>query len=226
MGIFCGRRRACLVLIRLTYTSGAWTGTLLSFMQEVSEGHRAASLISRADECRLMFLSQEPRREFPPIYPYPPLGETDIGDADLGVQIHARCPGSHGLWFLSIAWSCVGGRKDIQTAESTSVMSRAYTSDSPKYEDAEIEVDYSWLDRERDLSEGVTSNLFSWMREMDGYTVGERGVYRHEWVDAFDSDDNESIHPEGDGCSATGLRNDARIGSWMASAMTRRCHSI
>jgi hypothetical protein len=30
------------------------------------------------------------------------------------------------------------------------------------------------------------------MRDMDGFTIAERDIYRHEWVDAFDSDD-ESV---------------------------------
>lgn len=81
---------------RIDLHEAAWTGTLLSFIQEpVSQIHNDSSSISRADECRLMFWTQEPPREFPPIYPYPPFGDTDISDTDLGVQLHARCPGSH-----------------------------------------------------------------------------------------------------------------------------------
>ncbi|KAI5866408.1 hypothetical protein GGS23DRAFT_602766 [Durotheca rogersii] len=171
--------------------AGAWTGTLLSFIQEPV---------------------QEPPRDFPPIYPYPPLGDTDIRDTDLGVQLHAHCPGNHGLQFLSVTWDCVGGRKDIQTTGSTSVVSRDYVMDSEQDED-------------KDLSEGVTRNLFSWMRDMDGFAVAERDIYRHEWIDAFDSDD-ESVHPEGDGRSTTGLNMDAQMGRWMASTLTRRCNSI
>ena len=213
-------------LNRIDLHAGAWTGTILSFIQEpVSPGHSYKTSISRADECRMMFLSQEPLREFPPIYPYPPVGDTDIRDTDLGVQLHAQCPGSHGLRFLSIAWDCVTGTKDIQTAESTPVVPRIFTMDNPQDEDAAVEVDYSWLDRERDLSEGVTRNLFSWMRDMDGFTVAERDIYRHEWIDTFDSDD-ESVYPEGDGGSTTGLNNDAQIGCWIAGVMTRHCNSI
>ncbi|KAH8742786.1 hypothetical protein F5883DRAFT_595205 [Diaporthe sp. PMI_573] len=171
-----------------------------------------------------MFLTQEPRREFPPMYPYPPLGETDIRDADLGVQLHAHCPAKHDLQFLSVAWNCVGGRKDIQTTGSIPVVSQDYIIDSSQAEDEAYEVDYSWLDRERDLSEGVTRNLFSWMRDMDGFTIAERDIYRHEWVDPFDSD-NKSVDPEGDGKSTIGPI-DAQMECWLANSMTRRCNSI
>ncbi|KAF4448114.1 hypothetical protein F53441_8430 [Fusarium austroafricanum] len=88
-------------LNRTDLHAAAWTGTLLSFIQEpVSPIHHDAASISRADECRLMFLTQEPPREFRPIYPYPPLGKTDIRDADLGFQLHAHCPATHGLQFF------------------------------------------------------------------------------------------------------------------------------
>lgn len=60
---------------------------------------------------------------------------------------------------------------------------------------------------------------------MDGFTIAERDIHRHEWLDAFDSDD-ESVHPEGDGGSTMGLNIDAQMGSWMASTIIRRCNSI
>ncbi|KAK6716506.1 hypothetical protein SNK04_007453 [Fusarium graminearum] len=215
-------------LNRIELHAAAWTGTLLSFIQEPMHPIQTSddkTSISRADECRLMFLIQEPRRDFPPIYPYPPLGETNIRDTDLGVQVHAHCPTSHELQFVSIAWNCVGGRKDIQTTGCISPISRD-SMEGSKAKDAKCEVDYAFLDRDRDLSEGVTRNMFTWMRDTDGFTVTEREICRHEWIDAFDSDsDDESVDPEGDGKSTTGP-SEAQVGYWLASAMTRRCDSI
>ncbi|KAH7240072.1 uncharacterized protein BKA55DRAFT_542667 [Fusarium redolens] len=133
-------------LNRIGLHAAAWTGTLLSFIQEpVSPIHHDATSISRADDCRLMFLTQELRREFPPMYPYPPLGETDIRGADLGVQLHAHCPAKHDLQFLSVAWNYVGGRKDIQTTGSVPVLSQDYIVDSSQAEDEAYEVDASTL---------------------------------------------------------------------------------
>lgn len=173
-----------------------------------------------------MFLTQEPPRDFPPIYPYPPLGDTDIKDTDLGVQLHAHCPGKHSLRFSSITWNCIGGRKDIQRTGPISVASRGRIIHHPQADEGiPIGVDYGWLDREMDMSDGVTSNLFTWMRDMDGFTVAERDIHRHEWIDAFDSDD-ESVPPEGDGCSTTGPNIAAQTGRWMAGTMTRRCNSL
>jgi hypothetical protein len=214
-------------LNRIDLHEAAWTGTLLSFIQKpVSPLPYDTKSISRADECRLMFLTQEPPRDHPPIYPYPPLGDTDIKDTDLGVQLHAHCEGKHELQFSSITWNCVGGRKDIQITGPISGASRTQVIDNLQHDtDVSVEVDYGCLDRERDLSEGVTSNLFTWMRDIDGFTVAERDIYRHEWIDAFDSDD-ESVHPEGDGASTAGLNIAGQMGRWMASTITRRCNSI
>ncbi|KPM35998.1 hypothetical protein AK830_g10567 [Neonectria ditissima] len=213
-------------LNRIDLHEAAWTGTLLSFIQEpVSPVHRDAISISRADECRLMFQCQEPPREFPPIYPYPPLGDTDIRDTDLGVQLHAHCPGNHGLQFLSLTWSCVGGTNDAQITGPIPVVSKKDTAYDQPDEDAAVEVDYGCLDRDRDLSEGVTSNLFTWMRDVDGFTLAEREIYHHEWIDVFDSDD-ESVDPEGDGGSTIGRNVAGLIGGWMAGTMTKRCNSI
>jgi len=219
--VFLRRTSGLLGLNRIDLHEAAWTSTLLSFIQEpVSLLHNDSNSISRANECRLMFLTQEPPREFPPIYPYPPLGDTDIKDTDLGVQIHAHCPGKHGLRFSSLAWNCVGGRKDIQTTGPISLGNRVYIIDNLQDdEDTVIEVDYGWLDRESDLSEGVTRNLFIWMRDMDGFTPAEQEIYRHKWMGASDSDD-ESVHPEGDGGSLSDSNIAAQMGSLIAGTMT------
>ncbi|OBS25876.1 hypothetical protein FPOA_06410 [Fusarium poae] len=214
---------------RIDLHAAAWTGTVVSFIQEpVHSRHGNSKLISQADECRLMFLSQEPPKDLLPIYPYPPFGETDIKDTDLGVQLHAHCPAKHQLQFVSIAWLCSGGRKEIQTTGFTPLISHDYSIiNSYKNEGGASEVDYTWLDRERDLSAKVTRNLFLWMRDMDGYTVAERDILRHEWIDAFgsDSDDEVSADPEGDGKSTMG-QDDAWVGRWLADSMTRRCNSL
>ncbi|KAJ3542096.1 hypothetical protein NM208_g4031 [Fusarium decemcellulare] len=204
----------------------AWTDTLISFIQEpVSTVPDNTASISRADECRLMFLTQDPQG-YPPINSYPPLGCTDIKDTTLGVQLHAHCPGSHGLRFLSITWPCVRANKGIQTTGPIYVLPKDHITNNLQEEDEAIEVDYSWLDREKEPSDCITRNMFCWMRDMDGYTVAERDIYRHEWIDAFDSSDDESLHPEGDGASTRGVDIDARLGSWVASTVTRRCNSL
>ncbi|TQN68737.1 hypothetical protein CSHISOI_06595 [Colletotrichum shisoi] len=214
-------------LNRIDLHEAAWTGTLHSFVQEPTVPLKPdSSSIARADECRLMLLAQEPPRENPPMYPYPPLGDTAIQDTDLGVQLHAHCPGQHRLQFSSITWNCIDGTKQVQTAGHSPLAPRGPAIDDGWVaEDVPVEVDYAWLDREADLSEGVTRSLFTWMRDMDGFAVAERDILRHEWIDAFDSsDDDEAVCPEGDGFSLDGLGNSSgsQVGYWLARVVTSR----
>ncbi|WQF80754.1 hypothetical protein CDEST_05768 [Colletotrichum destructivum] len=198
-GIITGAHKAflrnthgLLGLNRIDLHEAAWTGTLHSFFQEPTVPLKPdSSSITQADECRLMLLAQEPPRENPPMYPYPPLGDTAIQDTDLSVQLHANWA-SH---------SMTGGLQKTFLSRSTC------------------------LDREADLSEGVTRSLFTWMRYMDGFSVAELDILRHEWIDAFDSsDDDEAVCPEGDGFSLDGLGNGSwsQVGCWLARVMTTR----
>ncbi|KAF6825153.1 hypothetical protein CPLU01_10441 [Colletotrichum plurivorum] len=211
-------------LKRIDLHAATWTGTLHSFIQEPTTPVQPGSkCISRADKCRLIFLTQEPPRDIPPIFPYPPLGETAIQDADLDVQLHAHCPHQHRLRFVPITWNCADGTTNVQEAGQLPQVHRSVDTDGCQGGESEpIEVDYGWLDRERDTSESVTRNLFTWMRDMDGFTVAEREILQHEWIDAFDSSDDESVGAEGDGASGYGLNNEGKMGRWLARAMTAR----
>ncbi|KAH7029594.1 uncharacterized protein B0I36DRAFT_364115 [Microdochium trichocladiopsis] len=87
-------------------------------------------------------------------------------------------------------------------------------------------VDYTHMDREMDLSDRVAGNLFAWMREMDGFTLAEREIYKHEWGYNSDSDDDDggTAPAEGDGASAAyrpGL-SSPDVGRWMARSATKR----
>ncbi|KAF6799414.1 hypothetical protein CSOJ01_12517 [Colletotrichum sojae] len=221
---FLRNTHGLLGLNRIDLHAATWTGTLHSFIQEPTTPIQPGSkFISRAHECRLMFLTQEPPRDIPPIYPYPPLGETAVQDTDLGVQLHAHCPHPHHLQFMSITWNLADGTKNVQEANHLPpVPSSVDLNVCQNGESEPIEVDYGWLDRDMDLSKGVTRNLFTWMRDMNGFTVAERGVLQHEWIDAFDSSYDESVCPEGDGASFGDLDNKGKMGCWLARTMTAR----
>lgn len=118
-------------LNRIDVPAANWTNILFSFIQEpVSPVHHDTVSILQTNECRLMFLTQEPPREFPSMYPHLPLGDTNIRDTELGVQLHAHCLNKHCVQFLSVAWDCVGGRKDIQKKGSIYVVSRDHMIDN------------------------------------------------------------------------------------------------
>jgi len=227
---FLRKQHDLLGLNRIDLHEAAWTGTLLSFIQEpVSPLPPGAIELSRSDECKLMFLAQRSTlKDHPPIYPYPSLGLTSIDDTDLDVRAHVLCNGQHGLRYAKITWSLADAGVVVQEAREISIVGRDHrvrSSGTPI--DASADVDFGGLNRERDLSEGVARNIFTWMREIDGYPIAERNIYQHEWIDAFDDDDDdESLHPEGDGTSTAGRDIPVRVGSWLVNAATSRSYSI
>ncbi|KAI1421060.1 hypothetical protein F5Y12DRAFT_65640 [Xylaria sp. FL1777] len=212
---------------RIDLHEAAWTGTLLSFIQEpVTRLSDETTSISRADECRLMYLSQGLYKDTPPIFPYPPLGDIPLHDADVDVQAHAHCLGSHSLRFSKITWPCEDGRKEVQNAPQLLLASREPNIDN-ELDGTPIRINYDMLDRDKDLSETVTRNIFEWMRDMDGFPISERDIYRHEWIyDSDDSEDDETLHPEGEGLSTAGWNVSSRTGLWLSRAVTQRCNSL
>lgn len=67
--------------------AAAWTGTLMSFIQEpVFRLASGTEMLSRADECRLMYLSHDQYYTVPPLSPFAPFGSTAMADVNtLGV---------------------------------------------------------------------------------------------------------------------------------------------
>ncbi|KAJ3565865.1 hypothetical protein NPX13_g7341 [Xylaria arbuscula] len=211
---------------RIDLQEAVWTGTLQSFIQEpVSRVPEESTHISRADECRLMYLSQELDKETRPCYPYPPFGDIPICDAALVVQAHARCPGNHCLRYSSITWPCESGRKEVQAASELLLVAPTPRTNDGLHESS-IEINYEKLDRVKDQSDSVTRNIFLWMREMDGYPVSEREIYRHELIWDSDDSDSESLHAEGDGMSTAGWNTPMRTGKWLSGVATKRCNSF
>ncbi|KAM4065106.1 hypothetical protein HRG_004556 [Hirsutella rhossiliensis] len=188
-------------LNRIDLHEAAWTGTVLSFIQEpVSYLPNETNSITRADECRLEYLCQGAYKErSPPIYPYPPPGATAIEDLNLDVRTHALCPGKHGLRFSKIRWTCVGGRNEIQEAENICTLSRDTTNlPWPDTGEAAFVPDCHRLHPRMDLSDMVTRNVFMWMREIDGFPIAERAIYHHEWLDGLHRDPHCTV----DACRA------------------------
>jgi len=68
--------------------------TIQSLLQEpISEPIVADGQVSRADQCRLLFLSQEGFHKRVPISKWGPFGGNPIQDTDLDVQIYVQCKG-------------------------------------------------------------------------------------------------------------------------------------
>jgi hypothetical protein len=93
--------RALFYTVNLTVA--VWTGTLMSFVQEpVRDGVSAEDTISRADECRLLFLSQstEHTHTHTRLVPFAPFATTTVADCNLEVREHGLCE-SHRLCYSS-----------------------------------------------------------------------------------------------------------------------------
>jgi hypothetical protein len=213
-------------------TLAAWTGTRMSFIQEPA-GYLplVKGAVSRADECRLMYLSQSMHHTHPPTVPFQPFGTTAIEDCSLEVQEHARCGSRHGLYYSGWTWDCRGGPlpspppgRPPPLVEANSSSAQGGRGQEPSNE-GEL-VDYSRMDREKDVSEGPTRGIFTWLRETDGFPVAERAIREHEWIDNLrDSDDDESDSPEGDGRSSA-MKRDINVGAWIARIGTYRRDSF
>ncbi|AEO59751.1 hypothetical protein MYCTH_2308269 [Thermothelomyces thermophilus ATCC 42464] len=216
------------VLYPVDLTLAGWTDTLMSFIQEpvsdLTDIALADGAITRADECRLMFLSQSLDHTNPPIVPFQPFGMTALADCNLEVQEHACCGSRHQLSYAGWTWDCRDGMLppyEIPSVPEENIL-------HPADEGQEIEVDYTYMDREKDSSEGVTRSIFLWLRGTDGFPIAERNIREHEWIDNLYESDEESDSPEGDGRS-TAVRRDVgprTIESWIARTLTFRRNSF
>lgn len=202
--------------------AAAWTNTIVSFVQApVSKLTQGVDVIRRSDEARLMYLSQTERHAQHPIVPFGPFGTTAIKDCTLEVQLHAHCKGRHGLRYVSWAWDWRDQGQGVQYPTEAPVTPGKSPVEANGVAENMGPVLYHSLDRERDCSESLTRSMFLWLRGVDGFPVAERDIYRHEWVEDWDSDE-ERAAPEGDGRSTT-MRY---VGPWISRTVTQRCNSI
>ncbi|KAJ4116185.1 hypothetical protein NW768_011158 [Fusarium equiseti] len=200
--------------------AAAWTGTLMSFVQEpVPRPTAGATSISRADECRLLFLCHGMDYTTPPLFPFPPFGSINLEDTNLDVHEHSLCGQYHSLNYVGLTWRCHDGTEIKQMPEVPLIAIRQKTG-KPLIQSSEVEVDYDDYDSDDENSEMVTRNIFTWLRGQDGFPVAERTIREHEWINNLDSDDDEPI--EGDVRSTVG----GRLHGWLLKTSTQRSNSI
>jgi hypothetical protein len=208
-------------------SSATWTGTFASFIQSpalletLDEGK-----ISRADECRLLYLSHDVDYTTPPLFPFPPFGYTAIEDTNLDVHEHTLCGMVHGLAYKCFNWSRRDGKEVQQYCQDRvqSTILRPMNGQIANHHDDIIDdyegLDYDDLDSEDENSEAVTRNIFTWLRGEDGFPIAERAIREHEWIENLDSDDDSLI--EGDVRSTVG----GNLHGWIARVSTQRSNSI
>ncbi|KAH7200189.1 hypothetical protein DER44DRAFT_888183 [Fusarium oxysporum] len=200
--------------------AAAWTGTLMSFIQmPVPQFATDTRSISRADECRLLYLCHDINYTIPPLFPFPPFGSTAIEDTNIDVHEHILCGWDHGLRFSHLTWHCSDGTK-VQQGPKVPSMATRLKNGVLQGSVPEVEVDYEEYDSEDENSEMVTRNIFTWLRGDDGFPVAERAIREHEWIDNLDSEDDEPI--EGDVHSSFG----GHLHGWLLKTSTHRSNSI
>ena len=179
-------------LIPLDLHSAAWSGTIQSFIQlPVSDPPVVDGGVSRADQCRLLFLSRSGSHDRVPFVQWKPFGATPLADADVEIRLHVECKG-HGLQYQGFSWDCTDGTAVSQPAEG--VNAYKYPSPlipSPLENLKQTLVFYGVLNREDEcVSENATRNIFSWLR-VEGYAPDERRIWEHEWFKILDSDSED-----------------------------------
>ncbi|KAF4625240.1 hypothetical protein G7Y89_g12929 [Cudoniella acicularis] len=162
---------------KIDLNAAAWTGTFMSFIQEpVSPTVAKTEEISRSDECRLMYLCHDLPYTVPPLFPFGPFGSTALSDTNIDARQHAQCGTSHSLEYERLTWRCRDGN-----AADSSVRHIPLRTKNGKPMNFDIPVDYDELDGENDdCSEMVTRNIFTWLRDEDGFPVAERAIREHD----------------------------------------------
>ncbi|CAF3524379.1 unnamed protein product [Fusarium graminearum] len=179
--------------IPIDLPSASWSRTIQSFIQQrVSDPLVTDGLILRADECRLLFLSQSERHTRLPLCQWTPFGKTTVSDVDLEVRLHQQCQ-DHWLQYEGIEW------------ESNHLYNHSHRD--------LLQISYEGLDRDREaISENATRNIFGCLR-VDGYGQGEQDIWKYEWFDMSDSDDNDVDEEETTSYASAQL--SPRVESWV-----------
>ncbi|KAF4630954.1 hypothetical protein G7Y89_g7181 [Cudoniella acicularis] len=207
--------------------TAAWTGTLMSFIQEpISQVPLDKAEISRADEARLLYLCHEQSYTITPLFPWEPFGSTALTDVNIDVRQHARCGTSHGLEYAGLSWRC----RDTHPTSTTyfpriPIPSRAKNGLPVLTETTNISIPYEKLDEDEDdeNSEMVTRNIFTWLRDEDGFPIAERAIREHDWIDNLTDDDDDNDEPvTGHAKSSVG----GNLHGWLLKTMTGRCNSL
>ncbi|KAK0749533.1 hypothetical protein B0T18DRAFT_479521 [Schizothecium vesticola] len=146
-------------MIPIDLQSAAWSGTIQSFIQEpVSDPLAADGHVSRADQCRLLFLSRSGSHNRVPVCQWRPFGRTPLKHTDLEVRAHTQCK-HHGLQYRGFTWDCIGGKMRYQPSDGDDPA--AFPLAHQALRPSSIPVDYGSLDPEKDfMSENATRSIF------------------------------------------------------------------
>jgi len=178
--------------IPINLNCAAWSGTIQSFIQQpVTNPLVAHGRVGRADECRLLFLSQTTHQARVPICQWKPFGSTPLDDVDVEVRVHSECE-DHGLQYKGFSWDYTEDKSIMQLLGEAIFHSSRSLSTVQELSGAEqTPICYKALDREKEvISENATRSVFGWLR-FEGYARHESGIWKHDWFDMSDSDEED-----------------------------------
>jgi hypothetical protein len=201
--------------------SAAWSRTTQSFIQDsLSSPLVANGNVSRADECRLLFLSQSGSHARSPLCQWKPFGTTAIEDTDLEVRDHWTC-GFHQLRYEGVSWKCQGKRHEYQPStrnlDDCNTIKGKFQVKSYEKTDP-VPSCFTGLDRDREaISENATRNMFEWLRS-DGFARNEADIWKHEWFESSDSDDSNDFNDESSEEKTSGklYRSSTQVLVWLS----------
>jgi hypothetical protein len=219
-----------------------WTSTIQSFIQEPLE-MKDTSTVSRADECRLLFLTQADMHDMAPMA-WPLHGSISRQETSVEVHEHVDCKG-HGLFYAGWKWDLEGdglASHKPHTSEPphcrlTSTLRVATEKiDTTRIEPDEGEIKvihaiYEGIDHEEEdsISQMATGNGFSWLRRDDGFLLSERMVREHEWMRGLLGSDSDSVYEYSDdsGCGLKGttVGRLRELGPWFGGMAKNRGRS-
>jgi hypothetical protein len=200
--------------------SAVWSRTTQSFIQDrLSYPLVMNGTVSRADECKLLFLSQSGSHARLPLCQWKPFGTTAIEHTDLEVRNHRTCK-HHQLRYKGVSWKCQGKRykhqplarslDDCNTTKDKFHVEPYETTDS-------VLTCFTGLDRDREaISENATRNVFGWLRS-DGYAPNEAHIWKHEWFESSDSDDSDDEANGNEKISGEPYQSSIRVMVWLSN---------
>lgn len=210
--IRCGR-------IPVDLTSAEWSGTVQSFLQQkISEPLVSDCRIQRADECRLLLLTQSPDHTRVPVCQWKPMGTTPALDVDIEVRAHTSCQG-HQLRYLGFSWVGSDGT-DLRFQEPVEADSRNQSCATTyrRHDSCQLPVSWTALDRDSEvISKNATRSIFTWLRR-NGYARHERDLWKHEWIAESDSDEEDE--DDAGSQSDPGSTDLLRVAGWVYADST------
>ncbi|KPM44959.1 hypothetical protein AK830_g1622 [Neonectria ditissima] len=195
--------------------AAAWSGTVQSFLQEPSLGVcHETKLITRADECRLLYLAQADDHSRAPFCQWAPFGATEIEYTDIEVRMHKDCRG-HTLQHNGFTWNCVSGGSQLKQSTQTTALQAPRSPSIPDYLEPSLPSPESLNHTKEFISEVATRSIFGWLR-FDGYAPHEKDIWTHEWLYIYESDEEEELVDE-----KSQPKSFSHVSSWVQALESR-----